>query len=481
MKTFTKITCHLFVLAFFASLSSVVYAQGDTNRMYGDTIFFEDFGYSDGSAGANNTSLENIGGLGQIGSGYNYNSCPSTSPRYAIVAGIDVIYNNNGCGIHFLNKLKDHTGIQNPTDGQQAVATVGAGAEDITPRVSENGRMLYIDLKEEKRVVYKRHITELCRQTNFEFAVWIASIHEKTNGSHFRLEIWDKDPEPTGVTTQQLADAAAAGILPGTEITGGAKLLGIAEGKPGKLATWYRYAINFQLEEQDDCWIVLRNYGGAAGNDIVIDDFTFRAYTPFELTLDPVSNEVIQRACEIGMVTMYSRFSNKNIPANVDLPKYAFYFEGKDRNGQWIRLGSEIPIQVQSVNEELELTLPLAEYNLYTEYRLAVAATPAGFGGKCVTMIPVPIAATPLDATPQFMLSGEDVCVAEDEEGINARRCAQFGIKFTNQTAAKEGWQVKVRTKDGKIITLRPEPMSGAIPEGYGDIGAENCAQASAE
>jgi hypothetical protein len=143
------------------------------------------------------------------------------------------------------------------------------------------------------------------------------------------------------------------------------------------------------------------------------------------------------------------------MPEYIDVTQYGFYFQGY-RNGTWTRVGSATPIQTQSATTPLELTLPIAEYNLYSQYRVTVATTPAGFGGKCVTFTYPPTPADPIPDAPNFTILGADVC--KDMTNSGADKYGTFHITNINQ-AVCEGWEVKVRLTNSKgttIKTLRP-------------------------
>ncbi len=429
--------------------SATLSAQGEdpANKMYGDTIFWEDFGT--GSA----TDLAGLGGIATFGDDYVYNAtCPKTSPQYSITNSTGTFCSD----MSFLGWLGmgDHTGL---VDRKTSPIAVDAARND------NNGRMMYIDLTDNRKFVYKRHVPELCRATEFEFTAWVASVHGNNNNTKFTLEIWDKDPG-----NYEPASEGARPSVNGLYGANNAKLIAATDGittldDSGK---WYQLRIIFTLVGQDDCWLVLRNYGGSSGNDIVLDDICFRPYAPFDLNLAMPGNAT-DIACNYGLVTLYAAFpANTKLPEGVEISSYGFLFEGLDiRTGEWERLGTR-PIQVQTTNEPFEITIPVTEYNYYSTFRIAVASTPAGFGGKCVTFNVLPYPAPTLGTTPQFQLSGEDICVPADEHGalIDPIREGTFYITHTNQQNCGP-WQVKVRVKENGewvVKTLQAKPKEEA-------------------
>lgn len=113
----------------------------------------------------------------------------------------------------------------------------------------------------------------------------------------------------------------------------------------------------------------------------------------------------------------------------------------------------------------MELTLPLAEYNLYTHFRVTVATTPSGFGGRCITFTYPPEPKEDIAAAPAFTISGTDVC---DDLSNITDLTGKFTITNTNPGSCA-GWQVKVRLADGTIKTLTPQASPG------GETGTAPC------
>lgn len=312
-----------------------------------------------------------------------------------------------------------------------------------------DGRFLFVNCSQSSSItgpVYKRQVTELCRGAEFEFSAWLANIHDSKNNSQFRIEIWSGDPgeNPTlgdldsDDEGNQIAEANNA-----TLIKVGTKYSVPAVGK------WYRLAETFVLTGQDYCWVVVRNYGVGEGNDIAIDDIVFKPYAPFNLEIQ-LSTTSVNLACAEGLVTLLSSFP-PTMPEYIDVAEYGFYFQGY-ANGVWTRIGNSTPIQTQSAAFPLELTIPIAEYDMYTKFRVIVASTPANFGGKCVSFTYPPKDKEPIGDSPNFTISGDDIC--DPQNGTNPS--GTFVIKNINQDTC-EGWQVKVRMPDGTIQTLTPD------------------------
>lgn len=369
-----------------------------------------------------------------------------------------LIDNLNKFGVAWLPpSFKDHTGYLNdstspldPTD--PSFLRVPAG--------EDTGRMLFVNCAAVAGVtgpVYKRLVTELCRDAWFEFSAWMASTHITINNSQFRLEFWSADPgNDPGLGT---LDASYEGMV--IPEANNAKLLKVGTIYAGIHQKWQQITEQFKLEDQDYVWVVMRNYGaGGTGNDIVIDDLVFKPWAPFTLTvtLSPAS---IATACQNGLITMLSYFPPAaSIPAYIDIREYSYYFEGESE-GIWYRVGNAVPLRTQDPAIPLELTIPISEYNLYDRFRVAVASTPSGFGGKCVTFTKPPEVKVPIPGVPQFRISGADVC-DNSTPTVPSTQDGTFVIKNLNQ-AACEGWHIKVKMPDGSIQTFTP-PTKAVCP-----------------
>ncbi|MBP3466199.1 MAG: hypothetical protein J6K01_01140 [Paludibacteraceae bacterium] len=72
------------------------------------------------------------------------------------------------------------------------------GLEDHTPG-DVDGRMLFVDGKQEPGVVYQTNVVGLCRDTYFNFSAWVANAHatfSKTDQvSQMQMEVWSKNPK----------------------------------------------------------------------------------------------------------------------------------------------------------------------------------------------------------------------------------------------------------------------------------------------
>jgi len=378
--------------------------------------------------------------------------------HYAIISDLD-----NLNGDYLKQQWHDHTGVAtadistspyDPYITYTPLLTKTPTTVTPKPRASSDGRMLFVNCAAVAGItgpVYKRLVPELCRDAEFEFSAWTACVHYSTNNSQFRIEFWSEDPgNDPGLGS---LDNSYEGLnIPEAN---NARLIKVgtttALGTPADLGKWTQIKENFKLTLQDYVWVVVRNYGqGGVGNDIVIDDLVFKPYAPFNLSV-VLSAASVASACVDGLVTLLSYFPPADsIPGYIDITQYGFYFEGQKSDGFWYRLGNSIPLQTQSSTIPLELTLPLAEYNLYDRFRVTAATTPAGFGGKCVTFTLLTTPKQPIPSTPQFRISGKDIC-----DDTTSSQQGTFIIKNTNQTSCN-GWHIKVRMPNGDLQTFIP-------------------------
>lgn len=256
MKDFTQIFTlgrkakTVIVAAAFALSMPIVSAQTPDNVMWGDTIFFEDFGTGTTPHGFGSFADAGLSSLNTISSLYvpyvfDETIWQSTDPNlqkagcagkyasfeaghYSIVdntnrldqAATHDLYGGSSCtnrgsaepNRFLVNNLKDHTtGGDGYNDAHNAVL-------DESPDVAaaSNGRFLVVNGSTVEGMVFKRRINELCRDAEFQFSFWAARVHYDSNkkgkdidlGCEFQFEFWAEDPG-----NAILADGLAAADL----------------------------------------------------------------------------------------------------------------------------------------------------------------------------------------------------------------------------------------------------------------------------
>lgn len=169
----------LFFTSFFASAEDV------NTSMYGDTIFHEDYGQGVGLWGSfADAGLSSLGTMSSLYLGYTHKTAMGLESGY---------YKDLAYG----NAHKNST-ITNSTDVLRCANIVHSwivpGLKDHTGNV--NGRYFLADGQTTPGVVFQREVTELCKNSSFEFSVWAANINNENGkpGSPFQFEIWTKDP-----------------------------------------------------------------------------------------------------------------------------------------------------------------------------------------------------------------------------------------------------------------------------------------------
>ena len=256
MKDFTQIFTlgrkakAVIVAAAFALSMPIVSAQTPDNVMWGDTIFFEDFGTGTTPHGFGSFADAGLSSLNTISSLYvpyvfDETKWQSTAPNlqkagcagkyasfeaghYSIVdntnrldqAATHDLYGGSSCtnrgsaepNRFLVNNLKDHTtGGDGYNDAHDAVLT-----ESPDVAAASNGRFLVVNGSTVEGMVFKRRINELCRDAEFQFSFWAARVHYDSNkkgkdidlGCEFQFEFWAEDPG-----NAILADGLAAADL----------------------------------------------------------------------------------------------------------------------------------------------------------------------------------------------------------------------------------------------------------------------------
>lgn len=224
---------------------------------------------------------------------------------------------------------------------------------------------------------------------------------------------------------------------------------------------WEELKASFFLEGQDYVYLVLRNaVGNNTANDFAIDDIAFIPHNEFNLAVGTGAN-ASSTACRDGIVTIEASFNvedSKRAVVSEYISSFGFFFEGYNaKTKTWNRLGSGSPMQVQNINQKLELSLPLNEYNLYEEFRLASSYTVEGFAGKCITFATPNSPAVQIADVPQFVIKGDDICVETEDSTDGAT--AKFVIVNTSNrsSGSTNGWKIRIKQPDGSYKWLVPD------------------------
>lgn len=159
-----------------------------------------------------------------------------------------------------------------PEDGQYTVANTTRGFKDGWFAIEDhtqgdvNGYMMVINADNNLGVFYETTITNLCPETTYEFAAWIVNI----------LNYTSTQTKPNVTFT---IENRAGAILQSYNTND------IPETRTPE---WIQYATLFRTQTETEIILKITNNGNrGTGNDIALDDITFRACGP---TLTPSIN-----------------------------------------------------------------------------------------------------------------------------------------------------------------------------------------------
>ncbi|WP_342328758.1 gliding motility-associated C-terminal domain-containing protein [Pedobacter sp. FW305-3-2-15-E-R2A2] len=240
-----------------------------------------------------------------------------------------------------------------------------------------DGYMMMVNASFDPGIFYETtDSTELCPNTTYEFAAWVANIG-KGNGikPNLRFMVLNMDNQVLG--TYSTDD------IPETPVP-----------------EWKQYGFLFStVGNASKVKIrIINNAPGGSGNDLVLDDITFRACGPKITATIGNMGETEKTICE-----------NDNTPvvvsANVQGSPSLQYLWQRNSGGDWVDLNNETATQMTIPAQ----SLPPGSY----QYRL-VAAEPANFGSiACRTASPpVKVQVNP---TPNLIISNrQSVCIGNN-------------------------------------------------------------------
>jgi hypothetical protein len=311
----TKFTFKMKVLVtFYAILIGLFYALNANAQTYGAPLFTEDFGKVPAGTSIPLNYRGEITGRGTIGGAYTFNPTGQTDDgRYALTPNPTKIHSSA-----WIN-MEDHTNDQ-------------------------YGLMLVVNAAFTKGLFYKRAVTGLCYNSQFEFKAFYSNVlHQKLGCTgqipiNIRFEIWSKDPGDSEDNSS---------IIVGNLAPNGAKLL--AAMNTGDVAAtnqtqssqnfdWKSTSLIFNVPQSTDgAFLVLRNNGvGGCGNDLAIDDITFSPYIPFTIGYDAITTDY----CIDKTIRLEGKLNSGIIPTNIP---YIFQWQVADMGTtNWSSIGGVI-------------------------------------------------------------------------------------------------------------------------------------------
>jgi gliding motility-associated-like protein len=293
--------------AYFILLALLNYTAGNAqtcNGSLGDPVVNITFGAGAASAGPlpfNVTSYT-----------YSTNPCPGDG-FYTIVS------QSSGCGMSWHSVTEDHT----PLDA--------------------NGNMMLVNASYQPGDFYKQKVTGLCGGTTYEFSAWILNILMTSacgsTGIDPNITFTIENSNGTIIQSYNTGDIVEA-VNP----------------------AWKPYGFYFTtpLGSEEVVIRMTNNSPGGCGNDLILDDITFRACGPTVLA-EGNTTYVNNKLCEgeNGSVSL-----NGNISSGYINPSFQWQLNSNDGNG-W----KDIPGSNQLA---YSFSIPVVTANDY-QFRLAVA------------------------------------------------------------------------------------------------------------
>lgn len=189
--------------------------------------------------------------------------------------------------------------------------------EDHTPG-DNDGYMLVVNADEEPGEFYRARVSDLCKNTTFEFSAWITNANTpptcagqaKRPNVLFRIEDLD-------------------GTILGSVATG--------DIQPSEIPQWGNYGFTFDTGEKTEFYLVMvNNNEGGCGNDLAIDDITFRACgPPLLINAEGYSNEAMPFVCPGAVVDLKSAIGT-------GFPDPVYQWQVSDNDGvNWVDIAGK--------------------------------------------------------------------------------------------------------------------------------------------
>jgi gliding motility-associated-like protein len=288
-----------------------------------------------------------------------------------------------------------------PGDGFYNIVTQTQGcfgntwhsATDHTPG-DINGNMMLINASFTAGDFYKETVKGLCGGTTYEFAAWMLNILKQSSCGGNGI-----DPNIT------FSIENTSGTVLKSYTTGDIPETGSAE--------WKQFGFYFTADADEVVIRMTNNAVGGCGNDLALDDITFRACGP-KILADAKTSSVNNKFCEGEKGTV---ILNAPKPAGYLDPAYQWQVNSNDGNG-WQDLTG-------ATRTSYTLNIPALNAEGY-QFRLAVAEGSNISSANCRIVseaIPVAVNKKPLaDAGPDIIIEeGESVILKGKSEGNSLR------------------------------------------------------------
>ena len=244
----------------------------------------------------------------------------------------------------------------NPDDGDYAIAKTTSGmnpgwstVQNHTPN-DPDGYMMVVNASFTPGVFYESTTQiDLCPNTTYEFAAWIVNILRNDNGNKPNITFSILSLNDDVLQTFNTGD--------------------IANANP----TWIQYGFLFRTTNISAVKLRMTNNGpGGGGNDLAIDDITFRACGP--VVTAGINGGLSQEADICIGASQGFDLSASVSPGVYTSPE--FLWQQKRDDGDWTDMPGE-------TTEELHVDFEVAEQGVY-QYRLLIAEN-GNINGVCRT------------------------------------------------------------------------------------------------
>lgn len=262
--------------------------------------------------------------------------------------GDPVININFGTGLNSIGPRINETGYifdpANPNDGRYTIVKTTAGLNpgwhqniiNHTPN-DPDGYMMVVNASDDPDIFYQTTVVNLCPNTNYEFAAWVINILINS-GRKPKIKF-------TIENNSQVIESFSTGDIP--------------EGSPND---WKKYSKVFRTPNDiGTIRLTMSNENpGGNGNDLALDDITFRACGP---AIKPIINNNIRSEVNICEGQSSQINLSAEITGNYTVPAYQWQ---EKINGNWQDITNQT-----SVNNDIIFpnSKPIGAYN----YRLLVA------------------------------------------------------------------------------------------------------------
>jgi gliding motility-associated-like protein len=295
-----------------------------------------------------------------------------------------------------------------PNDGFYTITSATSGCfnnswHTVSTDHSGGGNFLLVNASYTPGDFFVQSVTDLCANTTYEFAAWVMNVHIR-NGIRPNLSFKIETPDGTLLQKFETGDIFQTGA-----------------------PDWKQYGFYFKTP-QTNSKIVLRitnNAPGGNGNDIAIDDITFRPCGA-KITANIIGNTDTVNVCE-GNTNVYS--FDGNVSSAYQSPAYQWQVS-TDTGSTW----KDIPGATSLTYTRIPTTPGRYWYRLAVleEKDLGVLGCRIASNAVVINVHPNPV----VNAGPdRVMLAGDSIILTAKAEGERLKYSWMPGIFMNNAGA----------------------------------------------